>query len=340
MDISERKRLILKTIVSLHTDSGDPVGSKILNTFLANLSVSSATLRNEMAEMTALGLLEQPHTSAGRVPTMAGYRYYVEHLMKPKPLLEEEKEYIRQTVREMDSDPDKAAQSAARALCEIASLAAVATTPQGGNVQITHFSLMKTGRYNVAVMGVSSVGSLKTRVCRTGAELSDDHIRRMEALLNQQLVFVSAEDVTPQRLASVYALLGGEGKLLEPILAAAASIIQSASDVHVFIDGQQRLLAYRELDGHIKELLELFSDRAAMRSWLSRPESLKVIVGDENGELGLDALSTVVGRYRAAGGRFGALAVAGPIRMNYGYIVPRLNYFCETMSAALTNPAG
>ena len=135
------------------------------------------------------------------------------------------------------------------------------------------------------------------------------------------------------------AFLGDDSKLLAPAVSAAAAIIKSASDVRVYSDGQQKLLSYRELDGHIKELLELFSDLDGMRKWLSQPESLKILVGDETGRFGMDDLSLIVGKYRAAGGRYGALSVAGPIRMNYGFIVPRLKYFCDYMSDALTNPA-
>ena len=339
MNISDRKRLILKTIISLHTDSGDPVGSKILNEFLEDLSVSSATLRNEMAELTSLGLLEQPHTSAGRVPTLLGYRYYVDNLMRLVPMTKEETDYINQTIDAMDSDPDRAAEDAARALCELTGLAAITTAPTGGNVQITHFEIMKTGRYNLAIMGVSSIGGVKSRVCRTASELDDGQIATLEAVLNDHMVFVSQEDVTPKLICIVNAFLGDDSKLLAPAVSAAAAIIKSASDVRVYSDGQQKLLSYRELDGHIKELLELFSDLDGMRKWLSQPESLKILVGDETGRFGMDDLSLIVGKYRAAGGRYGALSVAGPIRMNYGFIVPRLKYFCDYMSDALTNPA-
>ncbi|MEA5050706.1 MAG: heat-inducible transcriptional repressor HrcA [Oscillospiraceae bacterium] len=339
MNISDRKRLILKTIIALHTDSGDPVGSKSLNQFLDSISVSSATLRNEMAEMTAMGLLEQPHTSAGRVPTVEGYRYYVDNLMRPEPVTEQEKACIRDLVGAMDSDPDSAAAEAAKALSALMDLAAITTTPAGGNVQITHYEVMKTGRYNIAVMGVSSIGGVKSRVCRTARELSDAQIARVEAVLNDHMVFVSHEDVTPQLIAMADAFLGADAQACAPVISAAAAIIRSAGEVHVYCDGQDKLLAYPELDDHIRELLELFSDLSSLRRWLNYPEPMKILVGDETGTFGMNNLSLVVGRYRAAGGRYGALSVAGPVRMNYGFIVPRLKYFCDYISDALTNPA-
>ena len=338
MDIGRRKSIILSKIVSLYTDSGDPVGSKILNQFLDDISVSSATIRNEMAELTALGLLEQPHTSAGRVATAQGYRYYVDHLLRTYPMREEERRSIDEAVGEMDSDPDRAADEAARALANLSGLAAITTTPKGGNVQMTHFEMFKTGKYNIAIVGVTSVGGVKTRVCRVRRELSADQILAMETLLNRAFVFVSPEDLSAERMQEALAELGADAELAKPILLAACAIIRSAQEVRVYTDGAEKLLAYREFDAHIRELLELFSDSEQMRERLDGDEALKVYVGDEPGAFGMDSLSVVMGRYRALGGRHGVLAVAGPVRMNYGFIIPRLTYFRDRVSAALTNP--
>ncbi|MEG0752101.1 MAG: heat-inducible transcriptional repressor HrcA [Oscillospiraceae bacterium] len=339
MDISRRKRLILAKIVALYTGSGDPVGSKILSSFLEDVSVSTATLRNEMAELTTLGLLEQPHTSAGRVPTALGYRYYVDHLMNIRSLALEEREAIDEAVSKMDSDPDRAADEAARLLAEMTGLAAIATTPRGGNVQISHFQVFKTGKYNVAILGVTSAGGVKTRVCRLRDEISDSQIKELARELNKQLRFVSAEDISNIRTEKVREGLDWSRELFNPIALAVSTMIKSASDVRVYTEGQQKLLSYPELESHLKELLELFSNSDVVRSYLQPSEPLTVFVGDETGELGTGSLGLIVGRYRAQGGLSGALAVAGPVRMNYGWIIPRVTYFRDAISAMLTNPA-
>ena len=115
MDISSRKQLILTKIVALHTSSGDPVGSHLLQEYLDNITVSTATLRNEMAQLTAMGYLQQPHTSAGRVPTEMGYRYYLNNLMRTTVPSSRERKSIADEISVMDSDPDKAAEMAAAA---------------------------------------------------------------------------------------------------------------------------------------------------------------------------------------------------------------------------------
>lgn len=335
MDMSKRKSMILQKIVALYTLSGDPIGSKIINELLDEISVSSATIRNEMAELTTMGLLAQPHTSAGRVPTVEGYRYYVDHLLRIKPVTADEKDFMNETTAEMDSDPDKAAEQAAKTLAAITGLAAIATTPKGGNVQVTHFELMRSGKYNLAVLGVTSIGGVKSRMCRISEDLSEQQLAAVAAVINDHLVFVSPEDINAETLEMIRALLGKNAIIYAPILSAAVAIIKSASEVKVYTEGQQHLLTYQELDVHIKDLLELFSDNDTMRSRLELDESLCVIVGDA---FDIERLGVVMGRYRAAGGRHGALAVAGPVRMDYGYVIPRLSYFRDRMSAALTSP--
>ena len=166
MDISHRKEMILAEIVALHTDSGDPIGSRLLQEFLRDFSVSTATLRNEMAQLTSLGLLEQPHTSAGRIPTEQGYRYYLNNLMHTKPLERSETRAIQSEVGKMDTDPDKAAEYAAESLAGLSGLGAVTSTPITTETQMSYFDLVKVGRYNIAVLGITNLGALKTRVCR------------------------------------------------------------------------------------------------------------------------------------------------------------------------------
>ena len=338
MDISRRKSKILSQIVLLYTGSGDPVGSKILSRFLEDVSVSTATLRNEMAELTQLGLLSQPHTSAGRVPTAEGYRYYVRNLMDVRALAREERESIDKAVASIDSDPDRAADEAARLLADMTGLTAIATTPRGGNVQISQFMAFKTGKYNLALLGVTSAGGVKTRVCRLTCELTEAQISLLTDALNSQLRFISAEDISEERALAVADVLSWPHEFFEPIASAVCAIIESASDVRIYTEGLGKLLAYPELEQNLKELMEFFSDDEAMGAYLGSSEPLKVFVGGEQAGC-LENLGVIVGRYQAQGGRSGAIAVAGPVRMNYSWLIPRISYFRDAVSAMLTSPA-
>ncbi|MBR5502590.1 MAG: heat-inducible transcription repressor HrcA [Oscillospiraceae bacterium] len=334
MDISNRKQLILAQIVALHTNSGDPVGSHLLQEFLDTVSVSTATLRNEMAQLTALGLLEQPHTSAGRVPTVEGYRYFLNNLMTAKPLSAAEKRAIESAVNSMDPDPDRAAQSAAEHLAKLSGLGAVTTTPVCADTKVIHFELVRVGRYNTAVLGITNLGALKSSVCRTMCEFSAAQLTAVAQVINNALRFVSHADVSAGLLGSMAAALGDAGEAAMPILLAAANLLREAGDVQVCRAGQGNLLRYRELSDHVSELVRLFEDTEGLSALLSRDGEIDCYVGEELGR-GYGALSLIVGRYRTPGGGHGGIGIVGPVRMDYANLIPRLRYFCSCMSEAL-----
>ena len=336
MDISRRRRRILQEIISLYTLYGDPVGSKLLEQILEEISVSSATIRNDMAELTSLGLLEQPFTSSGRVPTVMGYRYYIDNLLRLTPLEEGERQFIDRAIDGMDPDPGKAAELAAQTLVKLTGLASIVTTPRGGNIQITRFELMQCGKYNIGVIGVTGIGGIRSRVCRLQQELSDEQLERFTDDLNRNLLFISFEDITVQRLERIKRDVADENELFSPILTAAVSIIRSLSEVRVYIDGQQHLLSFSELEDSVRQLLELFSDSQALCRYIEGSSSLRIHVSDA---FGIERLGMVIARYSATGGRFGEMAVTGPTRMDYGFIIPRISYFRDRMSAELTSSA-
>ena len=333
-EISRRKRLILAEIVSLYTGSGDPIGSKLLQEFLSGVSVSTATLRNEMAQLTELGLLEQPHTSAGRVPTVRGYRYFLNNLMTGVPLTAAEKRRMNASVSAMDTDPDRASEEAAEDLAAISGLGVITTTPIAGEIQIYHYDLIKTGRYGVAVMGITNLGALKTRVCRTGKELTSAQIQQLAQILNSCMCFTSYADFRKEDLYGKLEEMGEAAGTARAVADAAAELLQNASAVRVHRSGQRNLLEYREIASNVDEVVRLFEDTSMLASLLSSDGEISCYVGDELGH-GYSSLSMVIGRYRVAGGGHGGIALVGPVRMDYASVIPRLDYYCKALSEAL-----
>lgn len=336
MDISNRKQLILTKIVALHTDSGDPVGSHLLQEYLDTLSVSTATLRNEMAQLTAMGLLQQPHTSAGRIPTEMGYRYFLNNLIRTIAPTSREKRSINDEIEQMDSDPDKAAEMAAVSLAKLSGLGAVTTTPVGTEMQMSYYELIKIGRYDTAVMGVTNLGAIKSRVCRTADELSMQELQKIQNALNGSLRFVSAEDVTDDLLAKVLSDTGEGNESAKTVISAAAQLLNSLGEVRVSRAGQRNLLRFWELSDKVEQVVRLFEEKDRLARLLSKDGDIDCYVGSEIGE-SYSALSMVVGRYRVAGGGHGGVAVIGPVRMDYTRIIPELKTFCDRMSEKLMN---
>ena len=168
MAMDARKQRILEAIVALYANDGEPVGSGLLANYF-DMALSSATLRNEMAALTKLGLLEQPHTSAGRVPSAQGYRYYLDHLIdapKSGTLPEKDRRRIDDLFAAMDAEPEKLVPAATRCLADMTGCAAAATTPQAPDLCIAHFEVVQVGRYSAAVLAVTSAGGVRTRVAR------------------------------------------------------------------------------------------------------------------------------------------------------------------------------
>ena len=158
MTMDARKQRVLQAIVALYGLEGEPVGSSVLANYF-DMAVSSATLRNEMAALTKLGLLEQPHTSAGRVPSAQGYRYYLDHLIdapKSGTLPEKDRRRIDDLFAAMDAEPEKLVPAATRCLADMTGCAAAATTPQAPDLCIAHFEVVQVGRYSAAVLAVPS----------------------------------------------------------------------------------------------------------------------------------------------------------------------------------------
>ena len=183
MAMDARKQRILEAIVALYANDGEPVGSGLLANYF-DMALSSATLRNEMAALTKLGLLEQPHTSAGRVPSAQGYRYYLDHLIdapSATTLSDDDRRHIDDLFACMDAEPEKLVPAAARSLADLTGCAAAATTPQAPDLCIAHFEVVQVGRYSAAALAVTSAGGVRTRVARVDTGLTRGRRRQSGA---------------------------------------------------------------------------------------------------------------------------------------------------------------
>lgn len=340
MGMDDRKQRIMMAIVTLYANAGEPVGSHLLSRSI-DLSVSSATLRNEMAALTRLGLLEQPHTSAGRVPTAKGYRYYVDHLLHtPAGLPGTVRQKMERLASSLDYDPEKLAQGAATSLADFLGHAVIATTPLAKDLHIAHYEVLQVGRYTAAVLAVTVAGGVLTRVAKVDFELRGADIVYLAATLNAHLRFVSEADVSPSLIREMVASLGETGPRSWPILSAALALLAQAGKPSIYFEGQKYLLQWPELEGSMRGILELAGNRERLEGLLeSDTEGTMVLFGDEM-ERPIPELCIVSRHYPAGGGLSGALAVLGPTRMNFGEVIPALDYFSQLMGKSIGSEAG
>ena len=337
MTMDARKQRILEAIVAIYSTGGEPVGSGLLASHF-DMALSSATLRNEMAALTKLGLLEQPHTSAGRVPSAKGYRYYIDNLLDTGALLPAgEKRQIDLLFREMDYDPERLAESAARALADLTGYCVVATTPKSEDLCIAHYEVMQVGRYTAAVLAVTNAGGVRTRTAKLDFALRPGDAERLAQTLNTYLTFRSAADVREEQIRAATESLGRSGAVYYPVLSAAATLLWEAGRPNVYLEGQQNLLNYAELAESFRTLMEFFSDTEAVKRYTSpKSERTTVLLGDELPEYRMPGFCIMTKRYLAGGGLTGAIGIVGPTRMPYREMIPRLEYFALLLGECMS----
>ena len=214
-----RKLKILTAIVETYIETGEPVSSKMLTEKLG-LQVSSATIRNDMAALFEMGLLEQPHTSAGRVPSHLGYRIYVDQLMRCEPLSDEERREIDALFNVRDPDPDKLLEDEAEALADYTNCATVSTTITPRTVQVKRIEIVPAGARTVVVLVIATNGVIKNKVCRVDFRLTNELVGFLNQFANGRLVGKPVSEISQYYVNSIAVTLGEYSAPFVPVLAA------------------------------------------------------------------------------------------------------------------------
>ena len=341
MPMDDRKRRVLRAIVTLYGADGEPVGSGLLAEHFAH-AVSSATLRNEMAALTKLGLLEQPHTSAGRVPSAKGYRYYIDNLLgAPTQLSAQDRRLAQQMFREMDYDPERLAQSAAKALADWTGYTAVATTPRSEDMCIAHYEVMQVGRYTAAVLAVTNAGGVTTRTAKMDFPLKAGDAAKLAGVLNECLTFRRAPDVTGADIQQAAARMGEHSVTYYPVFSAAYTLLKEAGKPSVYLEGEQNFLNYAGAEQNFRTLMEFFADTEAVKRVVSqKSERTTIILGDDMEDYPMPGFCIMSKRYVAGGGSTGAIGLVGPTRMRYTELIPKLEYFALLLGQCMSGRPG
>ena len=332
MEMTPRKEKILSTVVRDFVKSGEPVGSKAI---AEEIGVSSATVRSEMADLIAMGLLEQPHTSAGRMPSQRGYREYVDRLMQVPKLREEEKRYFDSMLLGNAFEPERLLVCVGRLLSSVTRYAAAVTTPSGLLATVKAVQFVQTSRRTAMLLLISSAGTLKTKVFHCDFDLTNEIMRVLFRIFNERVTGREVTDITPAFLQSMGASLGELYVLAGSALQALLEAAQDTVETETLVSGQMNLLFYPELEHRrIMDLLERKEDVVALLR--RKPGRISVLIGSEIDRPELREASLLVSRYAIDGQDVGALALLGPTRMDYAFSVAVLQYLTEEVSRMLT----
>lgn len=339
MELSERKQKILGAVVEQYIKTGEPVGSKALLTAL-DMSVSSATVRNEMAELAALGYLEQPHTSAGRIPTNEGYRYYVDNLMVNRSIDESIRRRIEAGIHGPLTDPEKLLKKAGEVLADLTDCAAVSTTPSGEGAYIKRIEAVPVGTYTAMIVLLTSTGVLKSKVCRSDFELNVSMLEKFYNVVKVSFIGKSLESVDTAMMQTLVASLGADVFTLMPLVTAIADLAQDASRTDIVLGGQSNLLHYTNYYGSTAyELLEFLRRGEPINKLLSTAsdgKEVQVKIGSENPYKQLNKSSVIISNYTIDGNKRGSIGIIGPTRIDYEKLIPSVKYLTNLVGELLT----
>lgn len=341
MELSERKKKVLRSVVDLYIRTAEPVGSKAI-TELPDMKYSSATIRNEMAELTALGLLEQPHTSAGRIPSTAGYRMYVDELMMDYRLSMDETKSISNAIEEKMQQVDKMVEKVAKLVSQATELPAISVTARQRSLSVEHFELVQSGKGSVILMLMLPGDQVVNKVIKLPVALTEMDLRLLSAVLNASLTGLTLDEITAELMERIMRSAGAAAPLVPVVLDFTQETLKNSAAANMAVAGQSRLLGLPEYQdvGKAQRVMESI-DTESFRNLpavMSDTSGTKVIVGPENVADELRDTSVVMTKFDIGEGMQGMIGVVGPTRMDYAKVTARLSYFAESLSKMFSKP--
>lgn len=341
MELSERKQKILKAIVDLYVRTAEPVGSKTIAA-LPDMDFSSATIRNEMAELTTLGFLEQPHTSAGRIPSPAGYRFYIDRLMQDYRLSVDETQSINQAMELRLQEFDKAMSHVGKLVSRLTNLPAYAMTAHTQGVTVRRYELLLADHGSFILVVMTSDETVKNKLIKLPLHVNEADLKLLSAVLNASLTELPPEQFTPELLERVTRSAGAAAGLVPVVVDFATHVLEQCRRAEVYVTGQNRLLGqpeYQDID-KAQAIMDALDEDAisGLPARLNPNDPVQILVGPENVAQELKDTSVVVTRFDIGDGMQGMIGVVGPQRMDYAQITARLSYFAEGLGRMFSKP--
>lgn len=340
-DLSERKKLILKSIIDAHIENGEPVGSKFL-TQNKQIAYSSATIRNEMAELEEMGFLEQPHTSAGRIPSELGYRFYVDSLVDRYNLTQNELAELKRLVLNKQTELDTILQNAMRLAAKLTNYTAMALRPRMLRITVDRYEIMRLDEYTLVLIMVIGQ-TIQTRHVRSQIPVPAEVGMQLAKVLNECAAEKTAEEITMPLLMHMERQMGEYEFLVSPVIKSICEIITGYDGGEIRFEGINRLLSYPEyydMD-RLKEMLALFERKEDLVKILLEEagqidpgsEQVQIFIGRENLVKIMDNSTLVFKTIKRQGTPVGAIGIIGPTRMDYKRVIAMI----DTLTSGVTN---
>ena len=337
--LSPRDREILRDVILSYIASGEPVSSRQVAK-LERHGVSAATIRNVMADLEDLGYLTHPHTSAGRVPTAAGYHLFIEVLMQARALPLKERRYIDESLQGKPGDADQLIGVAARLLADLSGQAAVVLTPAMGDTVLKAIDFVPMSGSKVLCVVVSASGFVDSKVIESETPVAREDLVRTANYLTDNFAGLTLSEIRDRLLAMMAQERAQMDRLLQLSIALGRKGLASHGQPELRVDGAAALLAKPELGSvdRVRRLLDAFEDKARLVRILNRcldGRGMRVFIGEDSeltSELDFSLIATPYGGTRQA---LGSLGIFGPSRMEYPRIIPLVHYLGERLGEVL-----
>ncbi len=337
MELTDRKKKVLRAVVESYIATAEPVGSKALME-TAGLNVSSATIRNELADLTEEGYLEQPHTSAGRIPTPKGYRLYVNELMEEQRLSLEETRQINEALHLKMQELDKVINEAGRMVSALTNYPAFALAGNARRVTIRRFDLILVDSSSFIAVVMTDSNVVKNKLFRLPAELSEPQLQLLTTLLNTAFVGKTLDQLTPELMRVAEHAAGSSYGLISLVVSFAMEVLDGLEHSSVYTSGTSHILdhpEYQDLD-KAQKLMTYLSEEKALTESLALPalndDGAKILIGPENVAEELKDTSVVLASYDIGDGMKGVIGVVGPTRMDYAKVAAKLSYVADGLA--------
>ena len=341
MELTERKKKVLRSIVDLYISTAEPVGSKAIAE-LPDMNYSSATIRNEMADLLAMGYLEQPHTSAGRIPSAAGYRLYVDELMADYRLSLDETKSINLAIEEKMQRVDKMVEKVAKLVSQATDLPAISAASRQADVTVKRFDLIQAGAGSIILVVMLSDEDVVNKLIKLPLNVGESELKVLSALLNATMTTLPVEEFTAGLMERLMSSAGSAASLVPIIVEFTTDTLRRHGTTNLVVAGQSRLLGlpeYRDVDKAQRVMASIDEDTLSnLPAVMQGQNGTKVLVGPENVSQELKDTSVVMTKFDIGDGLQGMIGVVGPTRMDYAKVTARLSYFAESLSKMFGKP--
>lgn len=334
-ELNERKTRILQAVIKNYLETGEPVGSRTISKY-TDLKLSSATIRNEMADLEELGYILQPHTSAGRIPSDKGYRWYVDSLMTER--IQEVTEMKEQMIQKVDK-MEHLLKQVAKVLANNTNYATMISSPVYNHNKLKFIQLSQVDAEQLIVVIVMDGNVVKNKIVRLEEPLSNDAILKMNMLLNTSLTGMALEEINLGIVAKLKEQSGIHSDIMSDVLDAMASLIQPAEEMEIYTSGATNIFKYPELSDKesAQEILSAFEEKQQLASLVTKRmtsgdnKDIQVYIGNESNMENMKDCSVVTATYELGEGMQGTIGIIGPKRMDYEHVMKTL----KTLQAEL-----